>query len=246
LRIDLFQQASEGSLRRYLILPGSAPARAAAQATPLAMIEALSKLGNGVRAFATRRHRQSDEGQETSQLVAHSSGIARIGHVLMKTFPQRVQSSCGYRTGRRQRTLRVGQSGCQLRCPDLLQGSLSQGSYPELLGMFSVGVKVLPVSLVALGRPQRLPACRFVTGATKTQRINEGFHHQHRITKVLPPILSQALTNQLQNPRRQIRPLTWSGQHQKPGVLRDQMPPFLDLARRPVQPLVPELDVKSG
>src|SRR6266511_5710121 len=112
--------------------------------------------------------------------------------------------------------------------------------------MLSVGVKVLPVSLVALGRPQLLPAGGFVTGATKAQRINEGFHHQHQVPKVLPPILRQALTNQLQNSRGQIRPLTGSGQYEEAGVLRDQMTPLLDLARRPVQPLIPELEVKGG
>src|SRR2546428_9978505 len=118
----------------------------------------------------------------------------------MKTLPQPVQPGGAYRTGRRQRTLRVGQSGRQLRCSDLLQGTLSQRSYPQLLGVLGVGVKVLPVSFIALGRPQLLPACRFVTSATKTERIDEAFHHQHRVTKLLLPILSQPLTNQLQNP----------------------------------------------
>src|SRR5207245_10484410 len=80
--INLFQQPPEGSLRGHVILPSSPPARATAQVATLPVIEALSKFGNGMRSFAAGRHRQSDEGQQTSQLVAHSSGIARIGHSL--------------------------------------------------------------------------------------------------------------------------------------------------------------------
>ena len=100
--------------------------------------------------------------------------------------------------------------------------------------MLRVGVKVLPVPFIALGGSQLLPASRLVTGAAKPLRIDEGFHHLHRVTKVRPPILSQPLTNQLQNPGGQIRPLAGSGQDQKPGILGDEMPPLFNLTRRPV------------
>jgi len=111
--------------------------------------------------------------------------------------------------------------------------------------MPGVGVKVLPVPFIALGRSQLLPTGRFVAGATEPLPIDEAFRHQHWITKVLLPIGRQPITDQLQHPRSQIGPLTGSRQHQKTGVLRDQMPPLFDLARGPVQPLIPQLDMKG-
>ena len=244
LGIDLLKQAPKGSFAGHVTLVRVTPARAAAQAATLAMIEALGKLGDRVRSFATGRHCQGDNGQNTRQLVTHSAGMARIGHGLMKTFPKGVQPGGADRTGWRQRPLRIGQLQSQLRRPDLLQGILSQSSHPQLLGMPGVGVKVLPVPRIALGRPQLLPAGGFVAGAPKPLRIDKGFGHPHRIAKVLLPVLGQPLANQLQTPRGQIGPLTRSRQHQKPGVLRDEMPPLFDLARRPAQPLVPQLEVK--
>ena len=110
--------------------------------------------------------------------------------------------------------------------------------------MPGVGVKVLPIPFIALRRPQLLPARRFVTGGAKALRIDEGFRHLHRVTKVFRPIRRQPLANELQNPRGQIGPLARGGQHQKPGILRDQMPPLFDLARRPAQPLISKLEVK--
>jgi len=60
--IDLFKQASKGSLAGHVILAPTAPARAAAQAAALSVIEAFGKFGNRVRPSATRRHRQGDQG----------------------------------------------------------------------------------------------------------------------------------------------------------------------------------------
>ncbi len=97
--------------------------------------------------------------------------------------------------------------------------------------MPGIGVKVLPVPFVTLGRSQRLPPGGLVTGAPKPLRIHKGLQHQHRVTEVLLPICGQPFTSQLQYPRGQIGPLAGSGQHQKPGILRDEMPPLFDLAR---------------
>ena len=102
------------------------------------------------------------------------------------------------------------------------------------------------------GRPTRLatplsrllPTGGLAAGAPEAQRIDEAFHHLRRITKVLLPILRQPFAGPLQDLRGQIGPLARSGQGQKAGILRDQMPPLLDLARRPVQPLVPQFDMK--
>jgi integron integrase len=53
------------------------------------------------------------------------------------------------------------------------------------------------IALESLSRPQLLPASRFVTGASKALRIDKRFHHLHRITKMLLPILGESLPGQL-------------------------------------------------
>jgi hypothetical protein len=67
--IDLFEQPPEGPLTGHVLFSGPAWAGTAAQVSALSVIEALDKFGNRVRPFATRRHRQSDEGQATGQLM---------------------------------------------------------------------------------------------------------------------------------------------------------------------------------
>ena len=172
-------------------------------------------------------------------------GIARIGHVFAKTLPQRVQASGGHWTSRRQRTLRVGQSRGQFCCAYLLQCSLSERPPPQLLGVLGVSVKVLPVPFITLGWSQLFPAGRLVASASKTLRIDKGFHHPHRVAKALLPVLGQSLTDQLQNPRGQVGPLAGRGQHQKARILRNEMPPLFNLTGRPMQPLIPKFDVQG-
>jgi len=65
----------------------------------------------------------------------------------------------------------------------------AKGAHPQFLGVPGVGIKRLPRAAKSQRRPQPLPASRFVTRATKTLRIDECFHHLHRITKVRLPIV---------------------------------------------------------
>src|SRR5882724_7766007 len=97
--------------------------------------------------------------------------------------------------------LRVGQLGRQLWSPNLCQSVLGQWPHPKLLGMFGVSIKVLPITLEPLGRPQLLPTGGFVAGAAKTLWINKRLGHLHGVAEVLLPVLRQASTNPFQNAR---------------------------------------------
>jgi len=55
--------------------------------------------------------------------------------------------------------------------------------------MFGVGIKVLPIALETLGRPQLLPTGGFVAGAAKTLWINKRLGHLHGVAEVLLPVL---------------------------------------------------------
>ena len=85
--------------------------------------------------------------------------------------------------------MRIDPSWRQLLGANSLQSTLSQSADPQFLGMLGVGIKVLPMALKSLGRPQPLPARHFVTGSPKLLRVDEGFQHLHRISKVLLAIL---------------------------------------------------------
>ena len=76
-------------------------------------IETFGELSNGVRSFATRRHPQGGEGEQTRQFVANAPGIARIGQLLAgfswlhSVIRHPPSAQAGTRTGRA-----AGPPGC--------------------------------------------------------------------------------------------------------------------------------------
>src|SRR5919108_6290242 len=178
--------------------------------------------------------------------MSKTLGLSRLGHLIAEQLPEALQLRGSHWTGWRQRPARVGQSRGQLRPAQLLQCFGAQRTNPQLLGVLGIDVKILPVPFKALGRPQLLPARCLVTGAPKTLWVHKGLHQQNRMTKGLLPILSQPLTEQLQNATAQIGPLASGGQNEKAAILGNEMPALLHLARRPLQPAIPWLEVKGS
>lgn len=122
----------------------------------------------------------------------------------------------------------------------------SQRKDPQLFGVLAVGVEVLPAALKTFGLAQSQPAGGFVTGPPKSLRIDKRLRQEHRLSELHSPIFGQSSTHQLEDPRRQIGPAPGGRQDEKTAVLRHQMTPLGNLARRPMQETVARLEMQGS
>ena len=105
----------------------------------------------------------------------------------------------------------------------------TQCPHPKLLGMLLVDVEILPGTFKPFGLAQGLPARRLVAGAPIALGIDEGFREQHGMTEVFLPILTEAITRQLEHAGGEVGPLASGRQDEKTAVLSEEVSTLGDL-----------------
>ena len=87
VRVDDFEQPLESPLTGHVELPPGASPWATPQPTPLAVVETLGKLGDGMGPLTPGSHRQRRNADQAGNGVAHALGAARIRQPLASVSP---------------------------------------------------------------------------------------------------------------------------------------------------------------
>ena len=66
------------------------------------------------------------------------------------------------------------------------------------------------------------------------------------MTEVLLPVLTEAITRELEDPRSPVRPLARGGKDEKPAVLSDEVSTPGDLPGAPLEQAIAELEVEGS
>ena len=243
---NLFQQAGESAFAGDVKLPARAGPWPAAQPASLARVETVGKLRDGVRSLIPRGDGQSGQANQTGDAMTDAARVARVLQPLVDVLPQRVHPGGLDRRQRRQGAAGIDEFRGQWLGAQPCQGVSSQRTDPQLFGVLEVQLVVLPTALKTFGLAQSQPASGFVAGPPKTLRIDKRLGQEHRMAEVASPILGQAITHQLEDPRGQVGPAPRRRQDEKAAVLRHQMTPLGNLPRRPMQVTIARLEMQRS